>query len=374
MNIAIPKELHPQETRVPLMPSSVEKLLKKGASIQVESRLGASCHIDDAQYVKAGATIISDRQQLLSQADIVLRLRKPPLEEIQLLKSGSVHISFLDPFFSPDLLQALAKQGVSALCMELIPRSTRAQKMDALSSQASLAGYVAVILASHSLRKILPMMTTPSGTIPPAKVFVIGAGVAGLQAIATARRLGARVEAFDTRPAVEEQVKSLGARFVKIDLGKTEETKDGYAKALTEDQLQKQREGLKKICATSDIVISTAQTFGRKAPIIITRDMLMAMPQGSVAVDLAVDSGGNIEGMVPGETIQVGGVQVMGLSNLPGRVAYDASQMYSNNLVYLLEEFWNKESKQFELKQDDDIIKGCLVTHQGAIVHPQCVI
>jgi NAD(P) transhydrogenase subunit alpha len=242
--------------------------------------------------------------------------------------------------------------------------------MDVLSSQANLAGYVAVLLAATHCKKIFPMMTTAAGTITPGKVFIIGAGVAGLQAIATARRLGAKVFAFDTRPVVEEQVKSLGASFVKIDLGETGQTKDGYAKALTEEQLAKQRQALKKMCADSDAVISTAQVFGRKAPVIVTTEMLSAMRKGSVVVDLAVESGGNVEGAPFNQIADRDGVTLVALANLPGRVPFNASQVLSGNLLGLIEEFWDKEGKKFVLKLDDEIIKGCLITHQSEVCHP----
>jgi NAD(P) transhydrogenase subunit alpha len=253
--------------------------------------------------------------------------------------------------------------------MEMIPRITRAQKMDVLSSQANLAGYVAVIIAAERIAKIFPMMMTPAGTISPARVFVVGVGVAGLQAIATAKRLGARVEAFDTRPVVEEQVKSLGARFVKIDLGETGQTKDGYAKVLTEEQLQKQREGMAKVCAASDVVITTAQLFGRKAPLIITDEMVAGMARGSVLVDLAVESGGNIAGSQPDEEVDVNGVRIIGLANLPGKVAVNASQMFSSNMHALVDEFWDAEQKRFVLDVEDEIIQGCVITHKGEVVN-----
>ena len=289
------------------------------------------------------------------------------------MKKGSIQVSFLDPFNEPELLAALAKQKISAISMEMIPRSTRAQKMDALSSQASLAGYAAVILAADNIYKIFPMMMTPAGTLQPSRVFIIGAGVAGLQAIATAKRLGAKVDAFDTRPIAKNDVLSLGAKFVEIDLGETGQTAQGYAKALTEEQLKKQRDVMKQYCAQSDIVITTAQVFGRKAPVIVTNDMIGAMKPGSVVVDLAIETGGNVEGAVLGKIIKKNGVRIIGLANMPARVAMNASQMYANNLTNLLDEFWNKEKKEFELKLDDDIIKGCLITHGGAIVHPNFV-
>ena len=241
--------------------------------------------------------------------------------------------------------------------------------MDALSSQANLAGYVAVVLAAQRLDKIFPMLMTPAGTISPARVFIIGAGVAGLQAIATAKRLGARVEAFDTRPVVEEQVQSLGAKFIKIDLGETGQTKDGYAKALSSEQMEKQRQGMAKVCSQSDVVITTAQLFGRRAPIVLTKEMVSQMHPGSIIVDMAVESGGNVEGSKLNEEVVVNGVRIMGLGNLPGRVATHASQMFSSNLHSLVEEYWDKDEKIFKLKLDDEIIKGCLITHQGQVVN-----
>jgi H+-translocating NAD(P) transhydrogenase subunit alpha len=369
MNISIPKE-EKGELRVAMLPQNVEKLVKSGAKVIVEAGLGTTIGISDDEYKKAGASIEKNRKKLLSSADMVVRLRKPNTKEISSLKKGSIHISYLDPFNEPQLLAGFAKQKVSAVSMEMIPRSTRAQKMDALSSQASLAGYASVVVAADSIQKIFPMMMTPAGTIQPSKVFIIGAGVAGLQAIATAKRLGAKVDAFDTRPVAKNDVLSLGAKFVEVDLGETGQTAQGYAKALTEEQLKKQREVMKQYCAQADVVITTAQVFGRKAPIIVTKDMVDAMKPGSVVVDLAIDTGGNVEGAVKGKVVEKKGVKIIGIANMPARVALNASQMYSNNLYNLLDEFWNKESSQFELKLDDDIIKNCLITHNGKIIHP----
>lgn len=369
MKISIPKENSAVESRVPVLPSTVEKLVKKGAVISVEAGLGASLGITDAEYTKAGASVEKLRKKLLASGDIVLRLRKPETKELALMKKGAIHISYLDPFNESALIADMAKKNLSAISMEMIPRSTRAQKMDALSSQASLAGYAAVVVAADNLQKIFPMMMTPAGTIQPSKVFIIGAGVAGLQAIATAKRLGAKVDAFDTRPVAKNDVLSLGAKFVEVDLGETGQTAQGYAKALTEEQLKKQREVMKQYCAQADVVITTAQVFGRKAPVIVTKEMVAAMRPGSVVVDLAVETGGNVEGSVAGKTVNVNGVQIIGIKNMPARVAMNASLMYSNNLFNLLDEFWNKETKQFDLKLDDDIIKSCLITHGGKIVH-----
>ncbi|HDK44284.1 MAG TPA: NAD(P) transhydrogenase subunit alpha, partial [Desulfobacteraceae bacterium] len=308
MKIAVMKEIHEGEKRVPLIPPTVEKLVKLGAELEVEADLGLSCRYDNGAYEKAGARINASREDMLKTADIILRLRKPPLAEIDLMKKGCIHISYLDPFNETELVDKLAAAGISAVSLEMIPRTTVAQKMDVLSSQANLGGYVSVILAAEQLDKIFPMMTTPAGTIKPARVFIIGVGVAGLQAIATARRLGARVEAFDTRPVVEEQVKSLGAKFVKIDLGETGQTKDGYAKQLTPEQMQMQKEGMAKACALADVVITTAQLFGRPAPRIVDRAMIAQMQPGSVIIDMAVETGGNVEGSELDQVVEVEGV------------------------------------------------------------------
>ena len=369
MNIAVPKEVHPGETRVALIPEHIAKLSEIGAHVTVETGIGQKLNFSDEDYVKAGASLEADRSSLLQTADMVLRIRKPAMEEIDLLKEESTYVSLLDPFNERKLIEALMKKRITSISMEMIPRITRAQKMDVLSSQANLAGYVAVIIAAERLAKIFPMMMTPAGTIAPAKVFVIGVGIAGLQAIATAKRLGARVDAFDTRPVVEEQVKSLGARFVKIDLGETGQTKDGYAKALTEEQLQKQREGMAKVCAAADVVITTAQVFGKKAPLIVTEDMVAGMSKGSVLVDLAVETGGNVAGSQVNQEVDADGVRIIGLANLPGEVAINASQMFSSNLFALVAEFWNEKEKRFVLDSGDEIIQGCVITHQGEILN-----
>ena len=373
MQIFVAQEASPQEKRVAVVPAAVAKLIKLGAQVAVESGLGRSIYFSDDDYVAAGATLVADRKKGLSAADLVLRLGKPPSDEVDGLKSGAIHISYLDPFNEPDLIEKLAKAGVSALSMEMIPRSTICQKMDALSSQANLGGYEAVIRAARYSNKIFPMMTTPAGTILPSKVFIIGVGVAGLQAIATAKRLGAKVTAYDTRPVVEEQVKSLGAQFLKIDIGETGQTKEGYAKPLTEEQIQKQRDAMKKTCGDSDVVISAAQVFGRRAPILVTAEMLDAMKPGSVVVDLAVETGGNVEGVAYDKVIDRNGVKIVGIANLPGRVPLHASQVYAANLVALVEHFWDKKEKTFALKLDDEIIKGCLVTHGGKIVNEKLI-
>jgi H+-translocating NAD(P) transhydrogenase subunit alpha len=315
--------------------------------VEVEAGLGTAAGFPDEAYAKAGATITTDRKALIVPATSCCACASRRSKKSPGSSKGSIHASLLDPFNEKELVQKFAERGVSAISMEFIPRTTRAQKMDVLSSQANLGGYEAVILAARYSNKIFPMMTTAAGTILPSKVFIIGVGVAGLQAIATAKRLGAKVTAYDTRPVVEEQVKSLGAQFLKIDLGETGQTKDGYAKALTEEQIQKQRDAMKKTCGDSDVVITAAQVFGRKAPILVTAEMLNAMKPGSVVVDLAVETGGNVEGVVYDKVTDRNGVKIIGIANLPGRVPLHASQVYAANLVALVEEFWDKKEKTF---------------------------
>jgi NAD(P) transhydrogenase subunit alpha len=367
--VAVPRETHPGENRVAATPETVKRLTRLGAEVLIEAGAGAASGYDDAEYARAGAHLSTDRKALLEGADLVLRVRKPTLEEVGLLKAGSVHISFLDPFNETALIGALRDRGVTALSMEMIPRTTLSQRMDALSSQANLAGYVMVILAAMHLPRIFPMLMTPAGTLKPAKVFVIGAGVAGLQAIATAKRLGARVTAFDTRPVVAEQVRSVGAKFLQIDLGETGQTKDGYAKELTEEQIHMQRAAQKSVIAESDVVITTAQVFGRKPPVIVTRDMVEGMTAGSVVVDMAAEQGGNVEGSKPGEIVEVGGVKIIGLGNLPNFVCRDATQMYSNNILSLVEHAWSEETKRFVVSFDGDILPGCVITHDWQVVN-----
>ena len=368
VRICFTKESHPGEHRVAATPASVKKLVKLGCEIAVERGAGAASGYPDADYDAAGARLVADREELYRSADALVRVRPTPPDDLSLLREGALHISFLDPFNEKELLARMAALKLDTISMEMIPRTTRAQKMDALTSQANLGGYVAVMLGANHLRKVLPMMSTAAGTLLAGKVFIIGVGVAGLQAIATARRLGARVEAFDTRPVTAEQVRSLGAKFLEIDLGgETGQTDQGYAKELTPEQLARQREGMKAACANSDLVITTAQVFGRPAPRILTRDIVAAMRPGSVIVDMAVETGGNVEGSVPGEIVEVGGVTIVGERNLPGRVAHHASQVYAMNVFGLLEEFWDKEAKKFNLNLDDEILAGCLLTHDGQV-------
>ena len=370
MRIVIPRESIAGERRTSATPETVKKMIRLGADVALEAGAGAAVGFDDSVYAELGAEIVADKAALLGSADMVLRLRKPESDEIDMMKSGCIHVSYLDPFNERDLIKTLADKGITAISMEMIPRSTRSQKMDALSSQANLAGYVAVMLAAAKLPSIFPMLMTPAGTLKPAKVFIIGAGVAGLQAIATAKRLGARVTAFDTRPVVAEQVQSLGGKFLEIDLGDTGQTADGYAKELTPEQVDIQRQAQKDVIADSDVVITTAQVFGRKPPVLVTKDMIEGMAPGSVVVDMAAETGGNVEGSVPDETVVVDGVTIVGTANLANEVARDASQMYANNLFNLVEDTWDTEAKTFVLDMENDILPGCVITHGGAVVHP----
>jgi len=367
MNIFFPKE--PEfETRVSLTLETAKKFLDKGLNISIEKSFAEHLGSSDKEFEDLGVKTL-DRDEGFASAEIVCSVRNLSEDKLDKVNQSTLLVSFLDPFNEKSLVRKIKEKNISAISMELVPRITRAQKMDALSSQANLAGYSAVIIASQELQKALPMMMTAAGTISPSKVFVIGVGVAGLQAIATAKRLGAKVEAFDTRPVVEEQVKSLGARFVKIDIGETGETEQGYAKELTPEQIEMQREGMKKVCASSDIVITTAQVFGRPAPTLVTSEMVSAMSQGSVIVDMAVGTGGNVEGSIPNETIDLNGVKIVGNTNLPGELPYHSSQVYSSNIFNLIDEFWNEEEKQLSLDITDEILSICLVSHEKEYIN-----
>ncbi len=365
--VAIPNETSATDQRAAMSPASIARLVHSGVEVLVEEGLGVGCGFSDDQYREAGAKTTADQKKIFTAADVVMRIHKPTLEEIKLIQSGAVHISHLDPFNEQELITMFKEREVTAISMEMIPRTTRAQKMDALSSQASLAGYVMVLQAANRLNRIMPMMMTPSGTIKPAKVFIIGAGVAGLQAIATAKRLGARVTAFDTRAVVAEQVESLGATFLNIDLGETGQTEDGYAKQLTEEQLIIQQQVQGDEIAKSDIVITTAQVFGRKPPRLVSLETLKRMQPGSVVVDMAAASGGNVEGSIAGQEIDLGGIIVIGNGNWSGQVCRDASNMYSNNLTNLFMEYWNDDQKLFAIDLQDDILSGCVITHGGEV-------
>ena len=365
--VLVCRETDPRETRVALIPDDIKKLTGMGFSFKVVRGAGEKSGFPDAAYEKAGAVMVASEQEGYD-SEIVLRILKP--QSAAGLRPGTLHLSYLDPFNEKALLHDYADSGVQAVSLEMIPRTTLAQKMDVQSSQTSLAGYVAVINAAARLPKILPMMVTPSGTINPARVFIIGVGVAGLQAIATAKRLGARVDAFDTRPVVEEQVRSLGASFIKIDLGEMGQTDQGYAKELTPEQIKKQQEAQAKVCERSNIVITTAKVFGRKAPRLIGRDVIDRMQPGSVIVDMAVSTGGNVEGSkLFEEVVTENGVIIMSGDFLERQVPFDASKMLSGNFTAFLTHFYNRETKEFEVSLQDEIMRGCLLTQGGKIIH-----
>lgn len=361
-------EKDPRETRVALIPSDAKKLISAGWTVCVEKDAGLNAGFSDKEYEDAGAQIVGS--EFAKEADFVVSIRKPSEESIKGYKSGSFHLSLLDPFNEKQTLKAFADANVTAASFEMIPRSTIAQKMDVLSSQSNLAGYCAVIRAAGLSNKIMPMMMTPAGTISPLKFFIIGVGVAGLQAIATAKRLGARVEAFDTRPVVEEQVKSLGAKFVKIDLGQTGQTTQGYAKELTAEQIEMQRKAMAKVCAQADVVITTAKLFGRKAPLLVTAEMVAGMKPNSVIVDMATAGGGNVEGSVADETvISANGVKIVGDTCLEAQVPATASQMYSANVVNFIGHF--TKDGNFAVDMEDPIMKSCVVVKEGRIDDPR---
>ena len=362
------KETEKGETRVALVPADIKKLAGLGYELMAQSGAGLKSGYTDDDYAAAGAKIAGGLGEGYGFADIVVRVNKP--DGIDGLRDGTLHVSSFDVFGEGAAIKEYAGAGIKLVSLEMVPRTTLAQKMDIQSSQASLAGYYAVILAAARLPKAFPMMMTPSGTISPAKIFIIGVGVAGLQAIATAKRLGARVEAFDTRPAVEEEVKSLGARFVKIDLGETGQTEQGYAKELTPEQIELQRKAQARVCAQSDIVITTAKVFGRRAPVLLTADMVAQMRPGAVIIDMAVGTGGNVEGSDPEKDVLLdNGVTLVCGDRLERFVQKDASDMFSGNIFAFLEHFWDAEGKLLKIDTGDEIMAGCLITSDKKIVH-----
>ncbi|ARQ11719.1 NAD(P)(+) transhydrogenase (AB-specific) subunit alpha part 1 [Rhizobium etli] len=368
--VFVAKEVTDGETRVAASAETVKKLKGFGFDVIVEAGAGAASRIPDAEFEAVGARIGSFADA--ASADVVLKVRRPGTSEIAGYKSGAVVIAIMDPYGNDEAIAALASAGLSAFAMELMPRITRAQSMDVLSSQANLAGYQAVIEAAAVYDRAMPMMMTAAGTVPAAKVFVMGAGVAGLQAIATARRLGAAVSATDVRPAAKEQVASLGAKFIAVEDEefKAAETAGGYAKEMSADYQAKQAALVAEHIAKQDIVITTALIPGRPAPRLVSRAMLASMKPGAVAVDLAVERGGNIEGAVAGEVADVEGVQVIGFANMPGRVAASASALYAKNLVTFLETMVNKETKAVVVNLDDELVKATMLTYAGDVVHP----
>jgi NAD(P) transhydrogenase subunit alpha len=369
MKVAVTAETDPGEPRVAATPETVKKLIGLGAEVAVEPGAGVKSGILDADYTAAGARIAADA---VNDADIVLKVRRPSASELAGYKKGALVVAIMDPYGNEAALKQMADAGVVAFAIELMPRITRAQSMDVLSSQANLAGYRAVIDAAEEYGRALPMMMTAAGTVPAAKVFIMGVGVAGLQAIATARRLGAIVTATDVRPATKEQVESLGAKFLAVEDEefKNAQTAGGYAKEMSAEYKAKQATLTAEHIKKQDIVITTALIPGRPAPQLVTKEMVASMRPGSVIVDLAVERGGNVEGAKAGEVAQVGSVKIVGYLNMPGRLAASASALYAKNLLTFLETLIDKKEKKLAINWDDEIVKGTVLTRDGAVVHP----
>lgn len=372
MKVGVPKEIVPNEHRVALSPEGVTKLIEAGAEVEVESGAGEAASLLDSMYKKAGSTLVSDTAALFRGSDVILKLQQPVFnkalgkDELDMMSEGSMLIAFLQPLVNHDLIKRLAQKKITAFSMDAIPRIARAQRMDALSSMSSISGYKAVLIGASKLGKYLPMMMTAAATMPPARVLVLGAGVAGLQAIATAHRLGAVVEAFDVRPVVKEQVESLGATFIEVEeIAEDTEDAGGYAKELSEDTQRRERELIQKHTEAADIVITTALVPGKAAPILITKEMVSGMKAGSVIVDLAAETGGNCELTEPGKEVVKHGVTICGPLNLPSDMAMQASQLYSRNISTLLL-LMLKEGK-LDLNFEDVVINDCCITHQGEV-------
>jgi NAD(P) transhydrogenase subunit alpha len=368
MIIGIPKETKEREKRVSITPDVVKELVKSGFSVNVENEAGIGSNFTNEAYKNAGANILTDRQQLFSGADILLGVNAPASNDIEKMKSGAVLISFMFAASSPGLVETCTKAGISAFSMDAVPRISRAQKMDALSSQANLAGYKSVLMTANALGKILPMMTTAAGTIRPSKVVIFGAGVAGLQAIATAKRLGAIVEVSDIRPDTKEQVESLGGKFIEVPADNTIKVEGGYIRSVSDDFLKKQQETVAKHVREADIVITTALIPGKKAPLLVTEEMVNSMRYGSVILDMAVEQGGNVQGSELNKTIVKNGVTIIGESNIPSLLPMNASDLYARNMVTFLNHLATKEGFKWEM--EEEITKGSLIVHNGVAVHP----
>lgn len=371
MRVGIVRVSSPSERRVPLVPDSVRRLAAKRITVLIEAGAGAGSLITDDEYAAAGAEVVDSAQAVLSRCDVLLRLHLPTVEDLGQMRSGTTLVAPILPLFHPDLVAALAARGIDAVATDSIPRTTAAQMMDVLSSQATCAGYFAVLAAATALPRFFPMLITAAGTIAPAKVLVLGAGVAGLQAIGTARRLGAVVEAYDVRKVVKEQVESLGARFVEVESQEDGQTASGYAKEVSEETRRKQAEVLARHVAKSDVCISTALIPGRRAPILITGEMVAQMRPGSVIVDLAAEQRGNCELTEPGRTVVRHGVTIIGMFDFPSNVAVHASQMYSRNIERLLLHLSRDGVMRLDL--DDEIAHGCVIVRGGAVVAPALV-
>ena len=375
MKVGVPKEHRPDEARVAASPDTVKRLVGRGLEVLIEAGAGAGARFADQSFADAGAKLVDDAAAVYREADVVLKVRRPlaagegDVDEMALLRSGQVVIGMLNPYQHPDQVRAYAEAGVIAFALELLPRTTRAQAMDVLSSQANLAGYRAVIDGVAAFDRPMPMLMTAAGTVPPAKVFVIGAGVAGLQAIATARRLGAVVSATDIRPAAREEIESLGAKFVGV-VKEDAATEGGYAKELSEEDRKQQAEMVAQHLKSQDLVITTAQIPGRPAPRLVTRAMVESMRPGSVLVDLAVESGGNVEGSEPGKVVEINGVKIVGHANMAARLAPATSALYARNLLNFLDLLIDKETNRLAIDEEDPLIKGTLITKDGKVVHP----
>ncbi|MBN1482328.1 Re/Si-specific NAD(P)(+) transhydrogenase subunit alpha [candidate division KSB1 bacterium] len=367
MKIAVPREVHPDEQRIALVPDEIRKLVKAEHEVVVETGAGAGSSYTDEMYRQAGANIAASSDELYKDAEVIFKVRPPQKAEIGKLPQGCLLISFLEVLREPGIAKDLAEQNVTAVGLEMVPRISRAQSMDALSSQASAAGYKAVLIAAEAIRKYFPMLTTAAGTVRPARVFVLGAGVAGLQAIATARRLGATVEAFDIRSATKGEVESLGAKFIEIDLGESGEGEGGYAKEISEEAKKREHEVLKEVMSKCDVVVTTAAVPGKKAPVLVTEDMVAAMKPGSVIVDMAVEQGGNVVGSRPGQRVDVNGVTIIGPINLPSQMAIHTSQLFARNIVTLFNHL--VQDGQLTLDFADEITAGAVITHAGEVVN-----
>ena len=375
MIIAVPKEILEGENRVATVPDVVPKLIKAGFEVHIEKNAGLKAGFTDEKYKSAGAVIVDKLQELYSSADIVFKVQRPMehpglnKHELDLMKEGTILITFLYPLNYPDVAQKCAEKGINVISMDMIPRTTLAQKMDALSSQANIAGYKSVVMCADTLGKIFPLMMTAAGTISPAKVVIMGAGVAGLQALGTAKRLGAVVEVSDIRPAVKEEVQSLGGKFIEVESDENMQDAGGYAKEASEEFLKKQKELIFKHITEADIVITTALVPGKKAPVLVTEEMVKNMRPGSVILDMAVEFGGNCEISEKGKTVNKYGVNIIGEPNLPSLVPNHSSEMYSKNLLSLIT-YIGKEGK-VELNLEDEIVKGSLITHNKEVINPR---
>lgn len=371
MKIFVPKETSQHEKRVALTPEIIKKLSDMNVTIYVEKDAGKEAGIPDSLFESAGAHVVKDKEGTLKEVDLLVRVAPPSLEEITHLKPEAIILAMMKPHTQGELLKSLAQSKLTAVGLEMIPRISRAQAMDVLSSQSNLAGYKAVVDCAAEYGRAFPMMMTAAGTIPPAKVIVLGAGVAGLQAIATARRLGAVVSAFDVRAAAKEQVESLGASFIEVSSDESGEGSGGYAKEMSEDYKKRQAEKLADVMKSQDIVITTALIPGKPAPVLITEAMVKSMKPGSVIYDLAVENGGNCELSELGKTVTKHGIKIIGHANVPSRIPFDSSQVYARNIFNFLKTFMDSTTGQFTLNFEDEIIKGATLTHDGHVVHPQ---